>query len=361
MSELCPATPSELAQALADAASRHHKIRLGGNFSKPGATAGDVTISTRDLNRVLTFEPKDLTISVEAGLPYAELTQLLDQHQMMIPLDPPWSAQATIGGVVAANHSGPRRRLYGSARDLVIGMTFATLDGQVIQSGGMVVKNVAGLDMAKLLIGSYGTLAAMATINFKLIPKPSGSRTFCLTGATLEEVMQQRDAILRGVLQPVALDLLNPEAAERVGLPAQWSLLLQAAGNAALLDRYSRELSAAKVMGEEVWPRIQEFTPTFLAAHPQGRVARFSTTLTDVSEPFQVWRGPMIARAATGVAYGYSEKPLSLPAGFKMVIEYGESLMPWAQTGSDYSAMKRVKQMLDPQGLLNPGRLYARL
>lgn len=361
MSELCPATPAELAQTLADAASRHQKIRLGGNFSKPGATAGDVTISTRALNRVLTFEPKDLTISVETGLPYAELARLLDQHQMMIPLDPPWTAQATIGGVVAANHSGPRRRLYGSARDLVIGMTFATLAGQVIQSGGMVVKNVAGLDMAKLMIGSFGTLAAIATINFKLIPKPAGARTFCLTGATLEEVMQQRDGILRGVLQPVALDLLNPEAAERVGLPARWSLLLQAAGNPALLDRYSRELATGQVIGEEIWPRIQEFTPDFLAAHPPGRVARFSTTLTDVAEPFQVWRGPMIARAATGVVYGYSEKPLSLPAGFKMVIEYGESLMPWAQTGSDYPAMRRVKQMLDPQGLLNPGRLYARL
>jgi hypothetical protein len=173
--------------------------------------------------------------------------------------------------------------------------------------------------------------------------------------------MQQRDEILRGVLQPVALDLLNPEAAELVGLPAQWSLLLQAAGNAALLDRYSRELAAGRVVGEDVWPRIQELTPTFLAAHPQGRVARFSTTLTDLAEPFRVWRGPMLARAATGVVYGYSEKPLSLPAGFKMVIEYGEALMPWAQTGSDYSSMKRVKQMLDPQGLLNPGRLYARL
>ena len=86
----------------------------------------------------------------------------------MVPLDPPFSAGATVGGVVASNSSGPRRRLYGTARDLVIGMQFATLEGKLVQSGGMVVKNVAGLDMAKLMIGSFGTLAAIAVVNFKL-------------------------------------------------------------------------------------------------------------------------------------------------------------------------------------------------
>ena len=100
----------------------------------------------------------------------------------MIPLDPPFSdraaeraafsERATMGGIVAANTSGPRRRLYGSARDMVIGMTFATLEGKLIRTGGMVVKNVAGLDMGKLMIGSFGTLAAIATLNFRLYPSP---------------------------------------------------------------------------------------------------------------------------------------------------------------------------------------------
>ena len=84
---------------------------------------------------------------------------------------------ATVGGMVAANISGARRRLYGTARDLVIGMKFATLDGKLVQSGGMVVKNVAGLDMGKLMIGSFGTLAAIASVNFKLQPRPAVART----------------------------------------------------------------------------------------------------------------------------------------------------------------------------------------
>src|SRR5437763_1211004 len=134
---------------------------------------------------VLQYEPHDLTISVEAGLPWADLTRLLAANRQMVPLDPPFSA-ATVGGVMAANSSGPRRRLYGTARDLVIGMTFATLEGKLVSTGGMVVKNVAGLDMGKLMIGSFGTLAAIAVVNFKVLPAPEVERLFLLAFDTVE-------------------------------------------------------------------------------------------------------------------------------------------------------------------------------
>src|ERR1700730_19456613 len=102
------------------------------------------------MGRILQYEPRDLTISVEAGMRYADLSSVLAKNRQMIPLDPPFANNATIGGIVAANSSGPRRRLYGAARDLVIGMKFATLEGKLVKCGGMVVKNVAGLDMGKL-------------------------------------------------------------------------------------------------------------------------------------------------------------------------------------------------------------------
>ena len=123
----------------------------------------------------------------------------------MIPLDPPFAGSATVGGVVAANTSGPRRRLYGTARDVIIGMKFATLEGKLVNSGGMVVKNVAGLDMAKLMIGSFGTLAAIAVVNFKLAPAPAVTRTFVLSHRRLEDAIATRNRILQGVLQPSAL------------------------------------------------------------------------------------------------------------------------------------------------------------
>ena len=175
---LTPHTPEALADSLAKAAAGKQTISLCGKSTKRKMAGpvepSDVSISTKNLTRVLQYEPQDLTVSVEAGVTYCALSRMLAEHRQMIPLDPPFADRATIGGSLAANSSGPRRRLYGTARDLVIGMKFATLEGKLVQSGGMVVKNVAGLDMGKLMIGSFGTLAAIAVANFKLLPMPRG-------------------------------------------------------------------------------------------------------------------------------------------------------------------------------------------
>src|SRR5262249_15738702 len=142
----------------------------------------------------------------------------------------------------ASNSSGPRRRQYGTARDLVIGMQFVTLEGKVVQSGGMVVKNVAGLDMAKLMIGSFGTLAAIAAVNFKLAPMPEGERRFLVPFRNVAAAMEARDRIIKGQLQPAAIDLLNPPIGATVGNTA-WVLAIRVAGNAAAVDRYEREFA----------------------------------------------------------------------------------------------------------------------
>ncbi len=216
-----PRSPQELAEALGSAASRKRTIALSGAASKR-LMAGpiepaDVTLSTAAMARVLQYEPRDLTISVEAGMRYADLDRLLAQNRQMIPLDPPFSDTATIGGILASNTSGPRRRLYGTARDLVIGMKFATLEGKLVQSGGMVVKNVAGLDMGKLMIGSFGTLAAIAVVNCKVLPRPAAEVSFLLPFETLDDAIAARDRILKGHIPPAAIDLLNPLAAAQLG------------------------------------------------------------------------------------------------------------------------------------------------
>ena len=182
------------------------------------------------MRRLIQYEPRDLTISVEAGMPFAELERTLAQNRQMIPLDPGWE-NSTVGGVVAANLSGPRRRLYGTGRDMIIGMTFATLEGKLIRTGGMVVKNVAGLDMAKLMVGSFGTLAAIATVNFKLFPI-TGRRTFEMRFDTAAQAFAERDRILSSVLQPAAIDIVN--------WPDGFRMLIEATGNAGVLDRFER-------------------------------------------------------------------------------------------------------------------------
>lgn len=375
MPTLLPRNAEELAEALAGAAAAKQSIRVSGAGSKnlmagPVEPAG-ADIRTTAMTRVLDYEPRDLTISVEAGLPWGRLAALLAEHRQMIPLDPPFSDGATVGGVVASNSSGPRRRAFGTARDVVIGMKFATLEGKLIQSGGMVVKNVAGLDMAKPMIGSFGTLAALAVVNFKLTPMPPAMRTFVLRHASLDQAVAARDKLLSGVLQPLAMDLVNPMAAARVGLEG-FCLLLEAGGNAAVLDRYSRELPGAEVREAEaaarLWTRVREFTPAWLDEHPAGAVVRISTTLGGVKSAMRLNGGPRLARAGNGVVYGYfADASQASVEGQRGVIEFAPearkpSLDLWPEAGgSGFAIMERVKNLFDPGKLLNRGRLYGRI
>jgi glycolate oxidase FAD binding subunit len=374
MVSVVPKTTEELAQALSEAAAASRTIRLGGCFSKDQmaglAAEADVTVSTSALNRILQYEPRDLTISVGAGLRWRELVETLAGNDQMVPLDPPFSDSATVGGVIASNTSGPRRRLYGTARDVVIGMQFVTLEGKVVQSGGMVVKNVAGLDMGKLMIGSFGTLAAVAVVNFKLAPRPASTRTFILRFPALEGAMAERNRILEGVLQPAAIDLVNPAAASRLGLVG-FCLLVQAGGSRAVLDRYAKEFRAAELVEgeaeERLWTRVREFTPSFLAEFPAGAVVRISATLQEMAEAVRSVPGPVVARAGNGVVYGYYDSAAEAELGrHKGVIEYAppakkKELELWPAPGPDFRIMQNIKRMFDPNGLLNPGRLYGRI
>ena len=195
MSRLTPSSAEDLAEALHEAGTKAQTVAVIGNDSKHlmsgPVLSADLVISTVALRRVLQYEPNDLTISVEAGMPFSDLQSLLARRKQMIALDPPFSKQATIGGVVASNSSGPMRRGFGTARDLVIGMTFAMLNGKLIKTGGMVVKNVAGLDMGKVLIGSFGTLAVITSVNFRLHALPLETRTFLFTFADLDSAIEK--------------------------------------------------------------------------------------------------------------------------------------------------------------------------
>lgn len=342
-----PVTGQELAEALASAAALGRTVALGGNFSKKAAGGGEVVISTRRLTRVLEYEPRDLTVSVEAGIPFAELSRLLAARGQMIPLDPPWTDEATIGGVLAMNQSGPRRRLYGTARDMVIGMTFATLEGKLVQSGGMVVKNVAGLDMAKLLIGSFGTLAAIASVNFKVHPIPEGTRTFARRFAQAGDAIAARNGILRSVLQPAAVDIEKASDG--------YTLLLQAGGNRAVLERYGRELAGFDVVegAEEsaLWRRIREMAASFMKANPEGGVRSFACPLSEVGKVLERMPGAALARAGNGVVYGFFRRASDAA---DMRAEIGREM-----TGrDDFLTMEKIKLMFDPGRLLNRGGLH---
>jgi len=381
---LAPTTAAELAEALRSAAARGRTIALAGNSSKRRMAGpvepADAAITTSALRRVIEYEPRDLTISVEAGLPWSELTGILAANRQMIPLDPPFAENATVGGVMAANSSGPRRLLYGTARDLVIGMRFATLEGKLVQSGGMVVKNVAGLDMAKLMIGSFGTLAAIAVVNFKLQPAPETERSFLLPFNSLPGALAACNQILASVLQPAAIDLLNPAAGMAFGERA-WLLAVRAGGSAASVNRYDNELAhiagrlaVENPCSETLWREVESFTPRFLDRHADGAVVRASCTLKEIEGVLASFPGPALARAGSGVCYGYFEQLESAASwlsgaagrGWKTVIEFSpeerkHTLELWPSPGGDLEIMRRVKSLFDPANLLNRGRLYRRI
>jgi len=385
-----PGDIDELAGILKNCGAGRRAVELGGHFTKRAmggeARGAEAVLSTRRLTRVVEYEPRDLTLGVEAGVGFQALEELLGENGQMLPLDPPLAGKATVGGVVAANCSGPRRRLYGSARDLVIGMSFVTLEGQQVRSGGMVVKNVAGLDMAKLLIGSFGTLAAIARVNFRLHPRPPASRTFALCCQAVKEAMGARDAILRSALQPAAIDLANPAAATRLGGDSgRYMLLVDAGGIDAVLARYERDLKAiARDSGAEVsalddeqarrtWRAVRDFPALDGADDSSSAVVRISTRLARLDEAFELAGAlPALARAGSGILYarcpdsGSDLAGRARAAGLQAVIEScslagkgGAEL--WADPGPQLEVMRRIKRDLDPHNLLNHGRLFNRL
>jgi glycolate dehydrogenase FAD-binding subunit len=191
----------EAAAALAGAAERGERVSI----EREG---GDVVLSTGRLDRVLEHEAGDLTAVVEAGVRLRELDRRLAAQSQMLALDPP--GNPTIGACIAANLSGPRRHRYGTARDLVIGVTVVLGDGTVASSGGKVVKNVAGYDLAKLFCGSEGRFGLIARVALRLHPRPETSRTLVAPVESPEDAAAKARAILRSPVEASAVDVVWP-------------------------------------------------------------------------------------------------------------------------------------------------------
>ena len=346
----------------------------------------DVTVSTCGLKKIVEYEPNDLTISVEAGHSFAELQDILARQRQMIALDPPFLAKATIGGIVASNSNGPMRRAFGTARDLVIGMKFAMLNGKTASVGGMVVKNVAGLDIGKLMIGSFGTLCVITSLNFRLHALPEETNTFLYSFSDLESALEKRDAVVRSPLRPLALDLLSPPASARLGVglgTAGYVLAIRAGGSKLILRRYERELShAERLTGQDeglFWSQLREYPADYVRRQPNGVVLRIGTTLSDMGALLRAIPGTFIARAATGVTYVYLSSWQGLPALWESAVKNQWSaavefapdanrstqdlwlLRSMGKSDSSFAMMKKIKQMFDPNNLLNRSRLYGRL
>jgi len=208
-----PGNEEEVAAVLAFANKQGLRVLIRGGGTQLGLgnppTGGDILLSTTRLNAIVEHVPHDLVITAQAGLPLATLQTVLQQSKQWLALDPDLAPEATIGGVVATNATGPRRLRYGGVRDSIIGVRVVLADGTIAKGGGKVVKNVAGYDLPKLFTGALGTLGVIVSATFRLYPLPIASRTVHITASSISSLCDLAVRILGSTLVPTIIDVLG--------------------------------------------------------------------------------------------------------------------------------------------------------
>lgn len=368
----------------------------------------DVALSLKDLNHVWHYEPDDLTITVETGMKLGDFQRFVGRRGLWLPLDPPGGGRASLGGILATNAAGPLRLRYGAPRDMVLGLTIATTEGQIIKSGGRVMKNVAGYDLTKLLIGSCGTLGVIVEASFKLYPLPVERAAFVLEVGSLAEARELRRGILYSPVQPLRMVLLDARAAAfaRGKTPEaegqELEMWIEVGATPRGMERYGREIetlgldlgSTVEPLGREMaatgWERISNFGAELGDAHSESLIVKATLPIA-ASEEFlnrsrEVSEGARAALASfaqTGVGVIHLclwtvDGRLDVPGtigklrgaaeslGGALVVErcsadVKSGLDAWGAPGSDFEVMRRLKQTWDPKGVLSPGRFVGGL
>ena len=359
----------------------------------------DLVLSTRRMTRVIRHEPADLVATAEAGVPLSEFQKHLADAGQWLPIDPPDDGSATLGGVIASGLGGAQSFGYGLPRSFVIGMRVVLADGRSIKAGGNVVKNVAGYDLCKLFTGSYGTLGLITEVTLKLRPMPAETRTMVAIGS-LSSLMTAGRAAISGSLFPVGVEVLSPRFARHLNLgenTSECALLVRFAGSsravvsqtaqALKLVRSDRSVRATTLDEDEsVWANLAA-APMRLSDKLSWRASLRPTDLVsfvndvaalrndEASHPAVMWQAgvgdgrvraiaqpPVYHRETVRALERLRQKAESF-GGHLVVenapIEIKNEFDAWGDFGSATELMKRVKQQLDPQGLLSPGRFVS--
>jgi glycolate oxidase FAD binding subunit len=412
-----PGSPEEVGAILRLANERGLVVAPAGGLTKQqiGGVPEriDILLSTTRMNKIEQYDPGDLTISVSAGMPFAEMLRTLSEHHQWVPCDAAQLENATVGGLMATGAAGPLKSTFGHMRDFCIGVQFVTVDGKVAKGGGRVVKNVAGYDLMKLMTGSYGSLAVITRANFKVFPRPRQTRTFVCSFSSLDEALEFRTKIFKSPLTPMCMEIISPRTPEYlsdpgpvhdpddytpkqpVSLPAsEWQIALRAAGSDNVLARYARELGTAVthalegVEEEKFWKHISHFEQSVLARHRNAMVIYTHLTIQGVGPALQSLERAApdynlipaaVGRAATGnlvlafiplsvdppSAMQYANcvsafRGMLPPGSSAEVAQCPKEAKPhfdvWGTTPTNVEMMRAVKRAIDPKTILNRGR-----
>ncbi|MGE3317591.1 MAG: FAD-binding oxidoreductase [Planctomycetaceae bacterium] len=403
-SEFAATTQAELCRFLADnaAGERRALLPVGGRTSLHYGNVSlkaETILATSGLTRVVDYPARDMTITVEAGIRLDDLRTLLKSEGQQLPIDIAQSQRAALGGAAATDTGGSRRLGYGTFRDYVIGLSAATADGKLFHSGGRVVKNVAGYDMCKLLVGSMGTLAVITQLTLKLRPIPEKSAQLWAAYRSFSDLDRALESMLRSAIRPVALDVLNPQAAEQISAAARCDLpnrspvlIVGVEGSARevewQIDTLRRELghippeSTSVFDGAEVsrlWSALTEYQCsaddplTFQAHLLPSRAMEFAEKATSLGVAVQV-------HAGTGTVIGHLpddaatvERAEAIVSPLRNLAHNGRGnlvildcdnlwkpqLSVFGPPTSQQGLMRRIKSAFDPDDLLNSGRFFA--
>lgn len=412
-------SPEEIAELLKFAASGKLAVIPCGARSKLGIgmppARYDIALDLSRMNRVLAYEPRDLTLGVEPGMRFSTLATTLAAERQFLPLNPPFFQRATIGGILAADSASPLRHSYGGPRDFVLGLEFVTGDGAIAKSGGRVVKNVSGYDLHKLLIGSLGTLAVITRANFKTFPTPPEQVVFVAAFDDAGKALEFCKMLAHSPLGALQVDAISPDAAQifsthsevEIALPAnRWCVVVSAAGNARVVERHRRELPAiaerAKASGlvalgdtvqsmkvaAALLGRVREFPALALSANSAAtifRIAALPSAMAGVAQRLRAFAKEHAMPAALvirpyGLIYFAILPELDAAIAFGKLVNFSEAIFRatdelgakariefaptelrhavnvWGSSRPDFELMRRVKEVFDPQNVLSPGR-----
>lgn len=355
------------------------------------ATLGKA-VDVRGLDRIIDFPARDMTITVEAGIPLAQLSEILAKENLRLPIDVPKPESATLGGAVAANVSGSRRYGFGTLRDFVIGISAINDEGREFKAGGRVVKNVAGYDLCKLLVGSLGTLGIITQLTLKLRPRAE-EQALVILGCSGGELSSVLDKIHASRTRPVCFDVCNHLAAQallaeaKVPVPdGDWIAVVGYEGNADAVNWQVQQLirecgpsgSLEVLIGytaDPLWRAMAEW-PLW----PGARVTYKATLLPSALAGFcQAVNSPntwLRAHAGNGIVLGHLAEQITreqaaealaiwrraASAGKGSVVvrrsppAWKASLSVWGPAPESAWLMREVKTKFDPKRLFNPGR-----
>jgi len=388
-----PRTLAELAETVAALHAHRKTFAVVGGMTHLGIGNAprpiDTVVRTSALDAVIDYAPEDQTITVEAGMTLAEVDRVLAPHRQMLPLDAYDRTHATVGGVVATNVYGRRRQRYGAAKDLIVGVGIVRPDGVRARGGGKVVKNVAGFDLPKLMVGSLGTLGAIATVTFRLYPVSDATRAAVLhfdhatpIGGALSDVIARR-------LEPESVALYDHRAlvvtfgGTHAGTDAQLRTLLDeiaprfASSSSELsdLEREAYEQRERAVRRDGPW-RFHVVAPPAEAVAMAASAASVAPVAVPVAYPLlgvsfhavsdatfaggpdaaPDWHVRSLRDAVAAATHGRGRVVYdAMPNGARGLVD------AWGPPPPSFDLMRRVKTNFDPDGLCNPGRFVGGL